>query len=88
MRDVHEGKVTLRSFTVEAIEAPQVTAEELIKLRDRLHVSRTVFARYLRTNPRTIEGWEQGRSKPNPQAALLIKLVEKYPETLQHLASI
>lgn len=88
MQDAREGKITLRTFTVEAAAAPQVTAEELVQLRDRLHVSRAVFARYLRTNPRTVEGWEQGRSKPNPQAALLIKLVQKYPETLQHLATI
>jgi putative transcriptional regulator len=88
MTEAREGKITLRSFTVEAAAAPQVTAEEVIRLRDRLHVSRSVFARYLRTNARTVEGWEQGRSKPNSQAALLIKLVEKYPETVKHLATI
>ena len=88
MQEAREGKVTLRSFTVETAVAPHVTPEELVQLRDRLHVSRAVFARYLRTNPRTVEGWEQGRSKPNPQAALLIRLVEKYPETVRHLATI
>ena len=29
-------------------------------LRERLHLSRPVFAGYLRTNPRTLENWEQG----------------------------
>jgi putative transcriptional regulator len=42
----------------------------------------------LRTNARTVEGWEQGRAKPNAQAALLIKLVEKYPETIERLATV
>lgn len=88
MQAEREGKLTLRSFTVEAMAAPQITAQELVELRDRLHVSRAVFARYLRTNARTVEGWEQGRAKPNAQAALLIKLVEKYPETVAHLATI
>lgn len=88
MQAARTGKITLRSSTVEAVAPPQVTAEELIQLRDRLHVSRAVFARYLRTNVRTVEGWEQGRAKPNAQAALLIKLVEKYPETVKHLATI
>jgi putative transcriptional regulator len=88
MQAAREGKLTLRSCTVESAAVPQVTAEELIELRDRLHVSRAVFARYLRTNVRTVEGWEQGRSKPNPQAALLIRLVEKYPETIERLATI
>ncbi len=82
------GKITLRTCTIEATSVPGVTAEELIRLRERLHVSRAVFARYLRTNPRTVEGWEQGRTRPNAQAVLLIKLVEKYPETVEHLATI
>ena len=30
----------------------------------------------LRTNVRTLENWEQGRAKPNAQAALLINLVK------------
>jgi putative transcriptional regulator len=88
MQAEREGKITLRSFTVDPVTAPEVTAEELIQLRDRLHVSRAVFARYLRTNARTVEGWEQGRAKPNAQAALLIRLVEKYPETVKHLATL
>ena len=89
MQAEREGKLTLRSFTVApAAAAPQITGKELVDLRDRLHVSRAVFARYLRTNPRTVEGWEQGRAKPNAQAALLIRLVEKYPETVAHLATI
>lgn len=42
----------------------------------------------LRTNLRTLENWEQGRAKPNAQAALLIRLVEKYPDTVECLAAI
>lgn len=88
MQAQREGKLTLRGFNVETTPAPHISARELVELRDRLQVSRAVFARYLRTNPRTVEGWEQGRAKPNAQAALLIKLVEKYPETVAHLASL
>ena len=62
--------------------------DELVTLRERLHLSRPVFARYLRTNPRTLENWEQGRAKPNAQAALLIRLVEKFPDTVDRLAVV
>ena len=41
-----------------------------------------VFARYLRTNPRTLENWEQGRAKPNAQAILLIRMVSQSPDTM------
>lgn len=48
----------------------------------------SVFARYLRTNPRTLENWEQGRARPNAQATLLIRLVERYPDTVERLATV
>ena len=80
-----EGKITLRQHVVELAPAPEVTADEVLALRERLHLSRPVFARYLRTNPRTLENWEQGRAKPNAQAALLIRLVEKFPDTVERL---
>lgn len=83
-----EGKLTLKRVKLSPRKAPEVGPEELLQLRERLHVSRAVFAHAIRTNPRTLENWEQGRSKPNPQAALLIRLVEKFPETLEHLKSV
>jgi len=42
----------------------------------------------LRTNVRTLENWEQGRARPNAQAALLINLVKRYPDTIERLAAI
>jgi putative transcriptional regulator len=88
LKQEREGKITLRKHPIAAKPAPQVTATELIALRERMNLSRAVFARHLRTNERTLENWEQGRSKPNAQAALVIKLVERFPETLQNLAVI
>ena len=82
------GKQTLRTHKLDINPIPEVTADELLALRERLHLSRSVFAHYLRINPRTLENWEQGRSKPNAQAALLIRLVEKYPDTVERLASV
>ena len=82
------GKRTLRTVVVEARPAPQVDARELVALRKRLHLSRALFARYLRTNLRTLENWEQGRARPNAQAALLIRLVERFPDTVDRLARI
>ena len=88
LTDTRARKQTLRTYSVEDYVAPTVTAEELVRLRNRLNLSRPVFANYLRTNPRTLESWEQGRTKPNAQAALLIRLVENYPDTVARLASV
>lgn len=88
LAEERQGKRTLRTHDVEAKPVPSLDAAELVALRERLHLSRPVLARYLRTNPRTLENWEQGRAKPNAQAALLIRLVAKYPETLERLGGI
>lgn len=83
-----EGKVTLKRVKLQPFEKPEISPDDILKLRKARNLSRPVFAHAIRTNPRTLESWEQGRSKPNSHAALLIKLVEKYPETLDHLHSI
>jgi putative transcriptional regulator len=88
LQEERQGKVTLKSHAVVMKPAPVVTAEEVTNLRQHLHLSRAVFARYLRTNERTLENWEQGRAKPNAQAALLIRMVERYPDTVERLAGI
>ena len=36
----------------------------------------------------TLKNWEQGRARPNAQAATLIRLVERYPDTVERLAMI
>ena len=83
-----QGKLTLRTHAVEYKPAPTVTPNELVRLRRDLHMSRPLFAAYLRTNVRTLENWEQGRARPNAQASLLINLVKRYPDTVERLAEI
>jgi len=82
------GKLTLRTHSVKVKPAPTITARELTKVRRDMNLSRALFAGYLRTNVRTLENWEQGRAKPNAQAALLIRLVQRFPETVERLARI
>jgi putative transcriptional regulator len=82
------GKHTLRTHTVKAKPAPTITARELARIRKDLNLSRGLFAGYLRTNVRTLENWEQGRAKPNAQAALLIRMVQRFPDTVHRLADI
>ncbi len=65
-----------------------MTAALVRETRERLNMSQRVFALRLRVNPRTLERWEQGRSRPNDQAAALILLVRRFPETLDRLEAI
>lgn len=88
LADERVGKATLRSHTLELGALKVVSADELLAIRERLNMSRPVFARVLRTNARTLENWEQGRARPNAQATTLIRLVQKYPETVGYLATL
>lgn len=88
LAQARQGKRTLRTHAVEYKPAPTVTPQELIRVRKDLKISRALFAVYLRTSVRTLENWEQGRAKPNAQAALLINLVKRYPDTVERLATI
>ena len=83
-----KGKRTLRTTEVTLKPVVEVSADELRAIREKLNLSRPVFAGYLRTNPRTLENWEQGRAKPNAQASLLIHLVDRYPDTVKRLAMV
>ena len=88
MESPREGKITLRTYKVESTPLPKVDSKLIRDTRKRLHFSRAVFARKLRINERTLEKWEQGRAKPNPQAAALVLLVRKYPDTLDRLERV
>ena len=85
MKKHREGKLTLRSYKEEPTPLPAVDSKFIRETRKRMRCSRAVFARKLRINERTLEKWEQGRAKPNPQAAALVLLVRRYPDTLERL---
>lgn len=82
------GKITLKTYRVEKTPKIEVTPELIKETRERLNLSRAVFAHELHVSPRTLEKWEQGRAKPNDQAATLILLVRKYPDTLERLKKL
>jgi len=60
LAEERQGKKTLRSHKVSFKELPALAPNELLELRQRLNMSRAVFANYLRTNARTLENWEPG----------------------------
>jgi len=88
LADERQGKITLRAHKVQLPRLVPITAEEVVAIRQQLNLSRSVFAMYLRTNTRTLENWEQGRATPNAQATTLIRLVERFPQTIEQLAAL
>jgi putative transcriptional regulator len=88
MQSEGEGKITLRTHKIEARTLPAVKPRMIKEVRERFRCSRSVFARKLFTNERTLEKWEQGRAKPNAQAVALLLLAAKYPDTFDRLEQL
>jgi len=95
MREAHAslkghytGKRTLKTHTVPAASAVQMTPRRIQRIREHLRVSQEIFARLLHTSRRTVEKWEQGTSKPTGAAAALLALVEKRPELFDELMAV
>lgn len=85
--EFYEGKRTLRTHRT-SIKPVSMTPAEVKAVREKLKLSQAVFAQYLHTGVTTLQNWEQGLAKPNKQAVLLIKMVDKNPLTLNELAAL
>lgn len=88
MKEHLEGKRTLRTETLSRPESLQISADEVKAIRARLNLSQAVFAQRLRTSVKTYQGWEQGKSTPNPQATILLRLVEQSPQVFEQIARL
>lgn len=82
------GKLTLKTHQINDVTELDISPNEIVHIREKFNMSRGVFARFLHTSSRTLENWEQGRSAPNGQAITLLKLVQRHPETLSHIANL
>ncbi len=82
------SKITLRTHKMVQKPLTKVDAALIRELREKLHMSRGVFALKLRVSLRTLEKWELGETTPNDQAAALILMLKKYPDTLKRLEEL
>lgn len=83
-----EGKITLRQHALVAKAEPRISADEIVAIRKRHKMSQAVFARVIRTRASTLRNWEQGKAAPNPQAAMLLKLVDRHSDMLERLEAV
>ena len=83
-----KGKITLKTHKISQPEPLKITSDVVRSVREELGISRAIFAYSLRVNLRTLENWEQGKAHPNSQAAALILMAQKYPDTLERLRAL
>lgn len=72
-------KQTMRKFDDACLTPVQPLSPRQIKaLRQREHVSQTVFANYLNVTPNLVSKWERGEKRPSGPTLKLLSLVEKH----------
>ena len=71
-------KRTMRRFDAARLTPVRPLApEEIRALREREHVSQTVFANYLNVTSSLVSKWERGEKRPSGASLKLLSLVEK-----------
>src|SRR5690554_117593 len=71
-------KQTMSDFDETCLTTVKTLApEEIRALREREHLSQSVFARYLNVSKNLISDWERGVKRPGGPALRLLTLIEK-----------
>ena len=71
-------KQTMRHFDDACLTPVRpLTPEEIRAIREKEHVSQTVFANYLNVTSSLVSKWERGEKRPSGASLKLLSLVEK-----------
>jgi len=72
-----EGKLKLKTTTIEIAPLPHCDAKTVKQLRTELGLPQSIFATALGVSKKTIEAWESGRNVPSGSACRLIDIIRK-----------
>ncbi len=80
LRDVGAiNKTTMREYDDLCLNTvAEINAQDIKRIREHVHVSQPVFARYLNTSESTVQKWETGQKRPSGMALKLLHIVEKH----------
>jgi putative transcriptional regulator len=62
------------------------TANDVVRVRNKLGLSQNKFARLLGISENTLQNWEQGRRRPAGPAKVLLKVAARHPEAILEAA--
>jgi putative transcriptional regulator len=72
-------KATMRDFDESCLATPpEISAEDIKRIREQARVSQPIFARYLNTSESTVQKWEAGTKRPSGMALKLLSVVERH----------
>lgn len=78
-----EGKLKLKTTTIEIAPLPQCDAKTVKQLRADLGLTQSIFATALGVSKKTIEAWESGHNVPSGIACRLLEVIGKDKDILE-----
>jgi putative transcriptional regulator len=78
LKAAKRGEIQLRKRTFVQVASPA-------EIRNRLNLSQHDFAGMIGVSVRTVQEWEQGRSRPSGPASALLRIADQAPETFLKL---
>jgi len=82
LRGVHVTRVRLTASRAKVKPAPRYSGARIARLRARLALSQTVFAKALNVSAETVRSWEQEKRVPDGAALRLLQVADRHPEVI------
>jgi len=84
-----EGNIQARTERISVEPLPELTSEEIRRVRNAAGLTQSVFAAVLGVSVKTVEAWEAGTNHPLGSARRMISIIQADPEFLEkyHLVS-
>jgi|SoiMethySBSTD1v2_1073268.scaffolds.fasta_scaffold73778_3 putative transcriptional regulator len=82
LRGVRVTRVRLTASGAKVKPAPRYSGARIARLRARLALSQTVFAKALNVSAETVRSWEQEKRVPDGAALRLLQVADRHPEVI------
>ena len=83
VKGVREMKRHMAGKTVRGSKTTVVSTPDVRMIRESAQISQSQFAKLIGVNLRTLQNWEQHRTKPTGPATALLKIVASDPRALE-----
>ena len=85
VKGVREMKRHVAGKSVRGAKSTELSVPSVRSIREAAQISQSQFAKLIGVNLRTLQNWEQERTKPTGPARALLKIVASDPKALEAL---
>jgi putative transcriptional regulator len=85
VKGVSEMKRHIAGKPVRGAVITELTTPDARQIREAAHISQSQFAKLIGVNLRTLQNWEQHRTRPTGPARALLKIVASNPKAIEAL---